>query len=391
MAGNVIPEPKFHAHTDAGAPAAGYLLYSYSAGTSTPLSTYSESTLTTPNANPTVLDARGEATIFASPVSYKFVLKTAAGVTVWTVDNVVGIALGSDLTSVTTRVTALEAIPNRSGVCEGRLTLTTVTPVTTADVTAATTVYFTPYKGNRIGLYDGSSAWVVRSFTELSIALGTDAANLPYDVFAYDNSGTVAIERLVWTNTTTRATALVLQNGVLVKSGATTRRYLGTYLTTATIGQTEDSDLKRYVWNYYNRIPKRLRVADATASWVYTTATYRQANAATGNQVAIVNGYLEELLALEAYHSFANSTADVEASTSIGEDSTSAGTATTMSQSATSTVVNIKQQVRATLIKAPAVGYHYYAWLEKSAATGACTWYGTSSFHVGGLLGTWRC
>ena len=30
------------------------------------------------------------------------------------------------------------------GVCNGRLTLTTVTPVTTADVTAATSLYFKP-------------------------------------------------------------------------------------------------------------------------------------------------------------------------------------------------------------------------------------------------------
>src|SRR3990167_7040004 len=120
------------------------------------------------------------------------------------------------------------------GVCDGRLTLTSGTPVTTADVTGATSIYFAPFKGNRIGLYDGSSAWAIYTFTELTLALGTLTSGLPYDVFAYDSSGTVTLEALAWTNGTTRATALTTQNGVLVKTGATTRRYLGTFYTTAT-------------------------------------------------------------------------------------------------------------------------------------------------------------
>ena len=41
----------------------------------------------------------------------------------------------------------------------GRLTLTSGTPVTTNDVTAATTIYYTPYKGNAIQLYNGTN-WI---------------------------------------------------------------------------------------------------------------------------------------------------------------------------------------------------------------------------------------
>ncbi len=43
-----------------------------------------------------------------------------------------------------------------AGLCEGRLTLTSGSPVVSGDQTAKTTVYFTPYKGNRISLYNGS-------------------------------------------------------------------------------------------------------------------------------------------------------------------------------------------------------------------------------------------
>ncbi len=113
--------------------------------------------------------------------------------------------------------------------CEGRLTLTSGTPVTTSDVTAATTLYFTPYTGNRIGLNNGS-AWQVHTFTELSIAIPA-TTDTNYDVFVYDNSGTPTLELLAWSDATTRATAIAFNGGVYVKSGDATRRYLGTIRT----------------------------------------------------------------------------------------------------------------------------------------------------------------
>lgn len=98
------PPPKFSATfvDDDGftKPAVGYLLYSYSAGTSTPKSTYTDTTLGTANANPTVLDARGEASIVMSG-NYKFVLKTDAGVTVYTADNINDFGSGASLAAVT--------------------------------------------------------------------------------------------------------------------------------------------------------------------------------------------------------------------------------------------------------------------------------------------------
>src|SRR3954467_15935764 len=40
---------------------------------------------------------------------------------------------------------------------QGRLTLTSATPVTTTDVTGATTIYYALHKGNHIPLYDGTN------------------------------------------------------------------------------------------------------------------------------------------------------------------------------------------------------------------------------------------
>lgn len=93
--GLLMPTPKQQFFNDAGAVLNGGKLYSYAAGTTTPQATYSDQGLTTPNANPIILDAAGRATVYLSrTVAYKFILKTSADVTVWTQDNV---SLPSDI------------------------------------------------------------------------------------------------------------------------------------------------------------------------------------------------------------------------------------------------------------------------------------------------------
>lgn len=186
--------------------------------------------------------------------------------------------------------------------CQGRLTLTTATPITTGDVTAATTVYFTPASGNKISLYSGSR-WQLLAFTQVSVAVPSTTTT-PFDVFAYNNSGTLTLETTDWTNDTTRATALTTQNGVSVKSGSTTRRYLGTLRTTGVSGQTEDSVQKRFLWNECNRVPRKLLAQSSTDSWTYTSASWRSANNTTTTGVTRVEflvGRATDLMELEVY------------------------------------------------------------------------------------------
>lgn len=69
----------------------GGQLYTYSAGTTTPLTTYSEATGQNANANPIVLDSAGRVSgevWLTSNVAYKFVLKTSTGTTLWTCDSI---------------------------------------------------------------------------------------------------------------------------------------------------------------------------------------------------------------------------------------------------------------------------------------------------------------
>lgn len=75
-----------------GLPLAGGFLYSYAAGTTTPLTTYTDQSGLTPNANPVVLDSEGYANVWLGANSYKFVLYDANNNLQFTEDNVVSIS-----------------------------------------------------------------------------------------------------------------------------------------------------------------------------------------------------------------------------------------------------------------------------------------------------------
>jgi hypothetical protein len=90
MSVTLSPPPKLQFFDSNGNPLSGGLLYSYTAGTSTPLATYNDASGTTYNTNPVILDSRGEADVWLGAASYKFKLATAANVDIWTVDNIGG-------------------------------------------------------------------------------------------------------------------------------------------------------------------------------------------------------------------------------------------------------------------------------------------------------------
>jgi hypothetical protein len=87
---SLAPTPKLQFFDANGAPLAGGLLYTYAAGTTTPLATYTDSTGVSANTNPIVLDSRGEANVWLGTASYKLALYTSVGVLIWTVDNLNG-------------------------------------------------------------------------------------------------------------------------------------------------------------------------------------------------------------------------------------------------------------------------------------------------------------
>jgi hypothetical protein len=272
-------------------------------------------------------------------------------------------------------------------ICNGRLTTETGVPVSTADRTAQGTLYFTPYLGNRISLYDGTR-WRLYTFTEKSIAL-TVTSGKNYDVFLYDNAGTLTIElSAAWTTDTARADAMALQDGITCKSGALTRRLIGTIRASAA-NVTEDSKVKRFVWSYYNRVRREIGRYEAAASWTYNVATIRQANANTANQVDIVVGEVDVMidLSLQAKAHCGDTSGDIANATDagIGEDST---TAMSASCNAGGTVLagvygtgiagGTYGPLVSRLSKMVPLGRHFYTWLEYVENAATATFYGTA-------------
>ncbi len=89
MTAVLTPAPKAQFFTNNGEPLVGGKLYSYAAGTTTPLATYTTYAGNVANTNPVILDSRGEANVWlTSGVLYKLALYDADNALIWTVDNV---------------------------------------------------------------------------------------------------------------------------------------------------------------------------------------------------------------------------------------------------------------------------------------------------------------
>jgi hypothetical protein len=205
----------------------------------------------------------------------------------------------------------------------GRLTLTTAVPVLSANVSAAATVYYTPYIGNLVPIYDGTR-FLLTTFTELSNVLANSssgkagpaagAAAKNYDLFVWNDAGTMRLTRGgAWNADTSRSATtendLTRVNGVLLNlntitngpaasrgtwvgtirtdsGGATVTWHTGAVGTTANLG----------VWNMFNRVDVGGFVADPTDNWTYAGGVFRAADGASTMRVSFVTGLAEDFI-----------------------------------------------------------------------------------------------
>lgn len=360
---------------------------SFPSGTRTMVARDSSDTLT----NKTI-DSASNAITLATSVLTSGVLGTARGGT--------GIA---DTTLVANSGLLLRANASGSGAVElveplmgigeigHRLTLTSGTPIPTSDVSSATTIFLTPFIHNFIHLWDGTR-WRFLETSEISLALGTLTSGKNYDVFAYYTGSAVALElSAAWTNDTTRADALARRNGVLVKSSNQTRRYVGTIRTISTT-QTASSGGKRFVWNYYNRVPLKLLRQESANSWSYSGTSYRAANNSTANSVEFITGDSSWLDLTVATYNTATATG-WGASIGLGFDSTTANNARIyggITSYESFSGLGLFNYVRAEYRDYPSVGYHIVYWTEISGGI-TVTFYGTvgnTTFFQFGILGS---
>ncbi len=286
-------------------------------------------------------------------------------------------------------------IPSQNDLC---LSLTSATPITASDVTSGSTLYWTPFRGTHCSTYD-SGTWADHTSAEISLDLSKGGANpltsgSLYDVFAYFAGGVLKTDLgPAWASSTARGTGagtteLQRQDGVWTnKQGVTglihgdtiaanNGKYLGTIRATSTSatadsggGTSNKVGGQRFLWNYYHRVRRTLSVLETDASWLYPTASYRIANGATAptNCVEIVVGLAEVELDLHLIvFALQSSATETGISVSIGEDSATVPASGVVGQKGifSATGGDFYQNIHAKLRKYPAIGYHYYSWLE---------------------------
>jgi hypothetical protein len=290
----------------------------------------------------------------------------------------------------------------------GRLSIASGVPVSAADVSAIGQMYYTPHKHNRIRLYDGTR-WRWYSFAELT-QLNTDAtkspaavaANSNYDLFIWDDAGTVRLSRgPAWTSDTARGAGAgtteletfggSLVNKIAIANGPAARRglYVGTARSDGTLGFNDTRTL-RHVWNHYNRVRRSLvNPGDLTSSWNYTTAAFRQAGGIATNQVDIVIGVAEDPVDLTVRANAKNTATLVRFAVGVGVDSTSvADVNDSIAQHGMTAIANGEAPASARYVGIPGIGRHFLVWLEYSAATGTTTWIGNVAPSIpAGMIG----
>src|SRR3989304_10545818 len=349
----VHPRPQFLTSTPAVY--SGGSLNFYISGTATPKNVYSDAALSVSIGAELTLNSAGyyAGEIFlAEAAAYKVALEDSAGSVVWTADPVSSSGYSVDAQVITydgnpngfvagtagtgaiqsdmiwDRTNSVLYICTVSGVAasavwtavnasattpsvphpQGRLTMTSATPVISTGVTAGTAIYYALYNGNLVPIYNGTSM-VPTEFTELTLSLvASHTAGSIYDVFVWAESGVLTLGTgPAWTNATagrggrgtgagtttlspvkglwTNAVAMTARNGSTTYSVSANRAtYVGSIHMDGTNGQlsclTAFGQSRKFgVWNAYNRKPIVLLVGDSTASWAYTTATIRQSRA----------------------------------------------------------------------------------------------------------------
>lgn len=267
------------------------------------------------------------------------------------------------------------AMANTPGV---RLSLTSGTAVTTSDVTGATAIRAEPVNGGVIGLYQDTAgmfpAIALLESSAISLALGTLAsATIPNDVYAYFDAGTIALEKLAWTNATTRATAYTLVRGRPYKTGDLSRLLLGTFYPTATT-TTEDSKAKRFLSNAFNAEARVLEYLETVDNWSYNTATMREANGGPF-RVEAVQCLPGRRIDVGYHYGLTDDSAAGVAVAGLGVNSTTA--ASGMSPFGYCAVAALIGQCGIARYRAfQTLGYSYYAGLEKGTGGGTQTWFG---------------
>jgi hypothetical protein len=287
----------------------------------------------------------------------------------------------------------------------GRLTLTSGAPIQTVNAAAATTIYFTPYKGDSIALWSGS-AFVARSFAELSLALDSNAADTGYhqsgkimDLLVFDDAGTLRLgtgvawsgDNLIgtgagsaereylngfWVNKNAMVCRFGSASGNTVSVAARRGLIVGSVMFTAN-GQTEftpapagaagGTPAKLMLSNIYNQMQIVAVENDTTSSYAKTTTATEAFGASTNNRIDFLNALADTSVAAEAGSTLIVTAANATPYLGIGLDSTSIMTGLKPLVSTAATGSNIP--ALASYYGIPSIGKHSVYALQAQFST----------------------
>ncbi len=306
---------------------------------------------------------------------------------------------------------------------QGRLTLVSATPVMTTTQSAKTSVFYTPYNGYYVPIYDGSM-WTNTSFAELTLALDSNAGHTGYqqsgklfDLFVINNSGTVTlVSGPAWSSSTARGsgagtTELVRVNGLLLNANQITTKfdatastitlsaqrgtYVGTTLASAD-GQTQwiygalaagGTAAGFNLWNCYNRVSVSTFVQDSTNSWTYNSLTWRAPNGSATMRAAFIQGLAEDAFeaSYKCYSSNTLNNANQRRFIGLGYDATNAlaagcspgrvDAANMMGGDGLNPVTPVFE-MNAKFVKSADLGSHFLSAIEAADVTNSTTFLG---------------
>lgn len=371
-----------------------------------------------------VAAAAGTGTIFQFPATNGtngYALTTnGSGVTDWTAvggtGTVTSVAVAGILTASPSPITTSGTLNvNATIKPQGRVTLTSGVPVLTSTVSGATTVFYTPYQGNLVPIYDGTN-FIPTAFAEVSQTTSDTTkspaavgASLNYDIFCWIDTGPTnrCTRGPAWTagagagsatarGTGAGSTALTRVNGVYLNEQAITNgpaAQRGTYVGTIRSNGSSTIDFiygaaasggtaaVLNVWNAYNRVVISTNVTDNGTVYAYASGTVRQARASTGNQVNFIQGLQEDggFAALGAYLE-SSATAGQICAMGLGMDITTnySSQRQVVYSSTTSGYLN---SGGVSLSILPLLGSHFIASVESGTAT-SCNFNSTASPNI---------
>jgi hypothetical protein len=219
------------------------------------------------------------------------------------------------------------------------------------DVIGASTIFYSPFTGNQIPIWNGSS-FVIVTFSELTATItssGSTASTIQDECVFSNNGVPTLVTGPSWTTVTpgagSRGTGagsaqIIRLNGIWVNANSITGynglssftiaanecTYVGSILVDTTAGQVSafrsiGQARKWGIWNAYNRQRIVVQLSDPTASWTDGGVTWHQTHGVATNNLMTFTGLPEEEV-MTSYEQFVNvgfsSTATLAAAISIG-------------------------------------------------------------------------